>query len=342
MNNTDLRPLNEEEVYYLFRGMFYVLSPLQISLSIVILVQNTVISRSYYPDRANFVPGLFMRIGLADILRAQGDLVLAVISNLVYSGCLESSVMYRSLVFYLITAVPGINFSKLFNLVLTITLTRNIVDPFHVIDTARLTKIVRLLCLVITFLHISDAITAIIILKFDGHKMHHKANKYLLSILGSQIPGSIMAATALCHRDGTGYSKCTENHLPGLIIGGVLFCLYFLVPPLTVFICMVVQVRYLRRSLPEEETGLISSQHVSSRVSTSRHVSTTVFLVSSLFFFCNVSYFAFVVGWGVSHRDLDPDKHGDHYFVDIGRQVRYTSNANCKNLFIILPFLKCW
>ena len=75
-----------------------------------------------------------MGIALADILKAQGEIVLSVISILVYTGVCDVEVLYWSLLYYMITALPGVNCSKVFNLALTLTLTVNIVNPFRQID----------------------------------------------------------------------------------------------------------------------------------------------------------------------------------------------------------------
>ena len=72
-----------------------------------IIVQNTVIILYYYKDRAKLVEGLFMGIALADILNAQGQIVLSVISILVYTGVVDKSVIYKSLYYYMVTALPG-------------------------------------------------------------------------------------------------------------------------------------------------------------------------------------------------------------------------------------------
>ena len=145
--------MTNEEVFLMFKGIFRDLSPLQIPLSIIVLVQNTVIFMDFYKERAKFVSSLFMGIALADILKAQGDLILSVISILDYSAHLGNSILYKSLFYYMITALPGINCSKLFNLVLTITLTCNIVNPFRVTYTALTKKVVLFLCLAISVLH---------------------------------------------------------------------------------------------------------------------------------------------------------------------------------------------
>ena len=69
-----------------FKGIFFELAPVTIPLCVADLVQNTVLFVDYYKERSKLVPWFFMGIALADILKAQGEIVLAVTSILVYSG----------------------------------------------------------------------------------------------------------------------------------------------------------------------------------------------------------------------------------------------------------------
>ena len=319
MNYSELsrRRMTDAQVKLIFEGMFRDLSIIQIPLSIIVIVQNSVIIMDYYKDRAKFVPSLFMGIALSDILKAQGQLVLAVMSILAYSKLVDIMILYKSLLYYMVTALPGINCSKLFNMVLTITLTFNIVDPFRVINTARLKKVVLLLCLIITILHVSDSIIGIYALSNNILDHYVGTTVFLYLILGFDIPGIVAVAAILCHYDDdTGHSYCSEYRLRPLIYAGTVSLLYFVALPLTVFICMMIQVKYLRRSLGD------TAETAPTLPNTARHVSITVFLVSTLFFLCNVTYFFFMMAWYISNKHIDYEEHTDSYFVDLGIQVR--------------------
>ena len=313
MNYSELERMSDEDVRLIFKGIFRDLSFIQIPLSLIVIVQNSIIFKNYYKDRAKFVPSLFMGIALSDILKAQGQLVLGVISILAYSELVDIMVLYKSLIYYMITALPGINCSKLFNMVLTITLTYNIVDPFRVVNTAFLKKVVLCLCLVITFLHVSDSIISIYALIMNILHAYVGATVFLFLILCFDVPGCVVLAAILCQNDNTGQSRCSENLLVQRIFGGSLLFLYFVAIPLTVLICMMIQVKYLRRSLGDTETTTLPN--------TSRHVSITVFLVSTLFFVCNVTYFLLVTTWFISHQNINYEEQTDRYYVDLGIQV---------------------
>ena len=87
----------DDDVLYIFKGMFRDLAPIQIPLSIIVLIQNAVIFTEYYRDRAKFVSGLFMGIALFDVLKAQGELVLSVTSLSTNVSYFEIDILYKTL-----------------------------------------------------------------------------------------------------------------------------------------------------------------------------------------------------------------------------------------------------
>ena len=125
----------------------------------------------------------------------------------------------------------------------------------------------------------------------------------------------VVTLSALCAvtDSNTGYSRCTEEHLRVIIYGCLVSFLYFVVTPLVVLICMLIQVKYLRRF----------HRHNSSVPDTFRHVSGTVFLVSSLFFFCNTAYFFAMMAWFLSNNNFEYEDHNEGYYAILGKQVRH-------------------
>ena len=188
--------MNDTEVFHVLKGMFFELSPIQIPLSMIVIVQNIIIYREYYRERSKFVSRLFTGIAFSDILKAQGELVLSIMGVLVYTGCLPVKVLCKSLFFYMITALPGINCSKLFNLVLTITLTYNVVDPFRRINTARIMKLCKVLCFLIILLHVSDAVIAIILYDYFRIVDQYPGYNYFLWLIEYEILGE---GSQICH-----------------------------------------------------------------------------------------------------------------------------------------------
>ena len=253
MNNTeDLEHLNVHEEYLIFKGVFFELAPVTIPLCLIVLVQNTVLFVDYYREKAKLVPSFFMGIALADILKAQGELVLALISIFVYTGVFSVEVLYRSLLYYMITALPGVNCSKVINLAMTLTLTINVVNPFRRTNSDRVRKAVFSICLIVTCLHFLDTIIFVIVrwklFKDDDAPpyMYDVAFYFLMSAF--QFPGGVTIVGILCSRDqNKSEARCGYDawQVTALISFFAIVCL--VVPPLIVLVCMIIQLKYLRR-----------------------------------------------------------------------------------------------
>ena len=311
MNLSTVQHMNNHEVYLLFKGAFLWLAPLTIPLSLIVLVQNTVVFINYYRDRSKLVAGLFMGIAVADLLKAQGELVLSVVGILVYSGVYEVTVLYKSLFYYMITALPGINWSKLFNLVMTITLTAKVVDPFRTINISRIRKVVGIASVIIALLHMTDVLTInVIALKYDYASDDLRI--YLHMMMGFAVPGFASALSLICMPDHSGATICDLSHATTtqllLYITGFLYCIGI---PLTILICMIIQIKHLKNSLRE-------SAAVSSLPNAARHVTITVLWVSVLFFICNAVFFFIVLVGGILHLLNGKTLHTDQMYVNMG------------------------
>lgn len=296
---------DSQKSYLLFKGQFFELSPIIIPLSIIVIVQNSIIFISYYKDKAKLVPSLFMGIALADFLKAQGEFVLSVTSILVYKGVFGMEVMYKSLYYYMATALPGINCSTLYNVVLSVLMTCTIVNPFFVTNVGRWRRAVLGASVGIVLLHLVDTlVTAVVGLDLPLLPME-------CMILLFNIPGLLTAIDIFCKPDNTGVTKCTWDRLTGPDERTFLFSAgapYYILPPLIVLVCMTIQIKYLRRSLSDPET--VSALPV-------RHVSITVLLVSTLFFFCHVTFFTGMIIWAVFHgAELTRDQEDSLFIKD--------------------------
>ena len=270
------------------------------------------------------IPSLFMGIALSDILRAQGELVLSVISILAYTGLVDVTVLYKSLVYYMLTALPGVNWSKVFNLVMTISITINVSNPFHRINFPRLRKIVACFCFAIMMLHVADAITVIACeYKPIYPDFPSESFMYLYLQIGFIVPGLPTAAAVYCKPDDSELSRCDDldSYLAAFLylIGAV----YFLGPPIVMLTCMIIQVTYLRRSLQEQEEDEVTHLMPNS----ARHVSITVFSISLLFFICNAAYIlSHLVFWLIHYNagHFDGKDYTDKDIADLGVLLGFT------------------
>ena len=112
------------------------------------------------------------------------------------------------------------------------------------------------------------------------------------------MPGLITVAGVVCTASPQTCQNDDQYALVGVLFGGLYYLLATAVPPLVVLVCMIVQIVSLRRTLSDLP-----------HVSTAGHVSTTVLLVSLLYFLCNAAYITLLAVWiGVVQTPWGPPK----------------------------------
>ena len=212
-------------------------------------------------------------------------------------------VLYNSLYCFMVTALPGVSCSKLLNIMLTLTLTAKIVNPFRMIGTDRLKKAALIISLVIVCLHVSDTVCIAVYFANGSAKDHVK--KYVTIVFVYEVPGILTIFSLSCFsRDCFPITR----HLKNYRLYGVGVVLSMGIPPILVVLCMVIQVRFLKKNLPEDEPAFQGPPN------NSRHVSIFLFLIFTLYFVCN---FLFCIGWAIhlaviGDWDSPMNKHYDH------------------------------
>ena len=320
MTEGKLEHLEDHEEKLIIKGGFYELAPLTLPLCALVIAQNTIIVLHYYPDRAKFISSSFIGIALGDIMKAVGEIVLAIIAIIVFSGHLEISVFYNSLFYFMATAVPGQNCAKAINFVLTIILTKSVVNPFQRMDMKRLRKTVGFLCTLIFVLHILDTTIALVAhLKYLTDPSNYVTNMIFLWMISlTMLPGSITFVGLFCLPDRMGSSRCSNignggflSHEDVVAATEVFGTLYFLVPQLVAFACMIIQIVNIKRSFSQNDS-------TSSLPNPTRHVSVTVFLVTTLSFFCHVSFLLTAVVFFSIYPNFHQGEHDDRFYVRMG------------------------
>jgi hypothetical protein len=321
INSNNSEPTDYD--YTILKGAFFDLSPLSIPLCLVVIIQNAVIFVHYYKERTRLVPGMFMGIALADILKAQGEIVLSVAGILLKMGHVTIETFINFVLYYMVTALPGVNWSKLFNVVMSITLTIRVVNPFSTLNTARVKGILALFCALILLLHISDMVTCLI---FKGKVLNPKlfARWTRYSVEGDEFPGLPTIFTVICMPDNEGNTRCaiSDKDIDAnpkytfMVYGYGAF--YFICIPLTVLICMIIQVVVLKRSSQAHET-------TASMPNTANHATISVLWLSGLFFLCNAAYSIFLIIWLILHEitDFDYAEHDEKWYELIGMLLAF-------------------
>ena len=246
----------------LIKGAIYDISPVNIILAIHVIIHNNIIIVDYYKDRAKLTSTLFMGIAISDILTAQGLLIISVISILVYRGNVDENVLYNSFLYYMITGLPGLSTSRFLILVMSVTLTVHIVDPYRRLNTTILKRSCLAIILVLTCLHISDAMLVICLVTVDDY--WYGFRDYVMTHF--ELPGFLVSLIFQIDKEKT-FSV-------GLFLE--------IVQVSTIPICMIVQIVYLRRG-----SVLVSVER--------RRASNTIMINSLLYFICQATFFVIML-----------------------------------------------
>ena len=291
MNSTLFGQFTDLKLYNFYKGFLYAVSPLTVPLTLLILIQNSVILRYYYKIRSRFIPAMFMSMAAADLFNTQGQLVLSVISILVYKCGISRWALYRSVYYYMFTALPGMNCSSLMNLVQILYVTAKLVRPTRDFNEKLLKKVTRALCCVVTLLHAVDTVLAITASLTWEREQDELFVFHLNLLVMSVVPG---LTTIVLSQQNLGGQSPNMNLIINtdlstkLLVKNpqIIYCIagaYLLLPPLMVLVCMAVQIVYLRRRLHyerSENTPLIPSTNNWKW----KNIAMTVFLTAILFF----------------------------------------------------------
>ena len=266
-------PISANRTHEFLRGAIYSFSPLNMTLSITILFQNILIIACYYTGRARFVPATFIAIATSNIIMVQGDLALSIVGNLV-CGSEELNLKYLlySLYMYQGTCAVGETCSKFYNVVLSVVLTLKIARPYTAINIKRVKLVMVIVTVVCAVLHLSDG-AAVYYLNETSRFQVYEAHINTVSTL--PIPGlwTLVSISCLVNNNST---LCLNPDGSNSVLTSLLFTLHVGAPPFILFVSMGFMVFKLSRS-PVNETIW-------------RHISITVSLVSTLFFFCHASF----------------------------------------------------
>ena len=279
-----------------FKGLFYELSPLTITLAVLVIVQNSVVAWDNFKQREKLAPALFTVIAVGDILFAQGVIIVTLISILVNKEVLPQEALYKAVFYFMMTGLPGITCSRFYNVVLSVSLSINLADPFRVLDTGAIKLCIIAATALIACLHISDAIFCAVILDTQLRFSHWSAIETLATL--EEVPGVLSAMILYCRPLQDGTSKCAlefEKTATPYVVA-VLVVDYAL-PVVTVLVCMVIQARILFLRYSEMQDTIY------------RRAAITVLMVSTLFFLCHISWVVVFVFWVAYFGNADKSAH---------------------------------
>ena len=181
---------------------------------------------------------------------------------------------------------------------------------------------VAIVAIIITILHLTDAVS-VCVAEYKFHIKKEVQQFYVKLLAGFGMPGSLTTALIVCNPlDGKlEHSRCYDKQFAWStinVIPAIALTLNFILPPLLVLICMVIQVVCLRRQARSQTSSLARSSH---------HASITIVTVS--FLYC-VTHFAFIV-FGIIWANLIGFKNQD--------QSKLPSTEHLGNAIGILQFV---
>ena len=254
--------------------------PVNLTIALIIIFQNVLVIYDYFPNRRKLTTLLFILIAGVDIVLALGEIVRSIHA---ITCMYDTTTTVPPWVFYTLPDITqfGWTCSVYFNLVLTLYRTATLSRPFDRIDK-----------------------TTVIIAIISGPAF------WFLVILSDNLslpsdPISSASCDDVWMRDGSSFiardlmnrvishiieeKGSIDDNISRLILSVPLIPA-FIIPCLITFVCVPIQVHYLRESLSTSANSQISRE--------SDHVTITIILVSSLFVVTNgLSTLLILVNW---------------------------------------------
>ena len=249
-----------------YKDTYHDIAPFNISLTVFILIQNSIIIADYYKDRKRIIAVLFMCIAASDMVSAAGDLTRAAVGL----SCLYDNDLFIpawAVQVYLSVGLCGYTCSVFYNTALTITKTIHTVNPFHRLNIPALK--IALVVGTSWWLGVAAADNVAVWIAQSGHHHTHLCLKQWLYIQGEWYVG--LAFLEYIFDFDFDLKTLVFYDFPGMT--------EVVLPCLIVLVCMVIQIVFIFKHLTH---------------STANHVSITVFMVSMLYFICNAVYGIYV------------------------------------------------
>ena len=229
---------------------FKYMLPVNLFLSVFILLQNSIILVDYYPDRKKLVISLFMLIAVLDMTVAFGTVLEAIPAIICFIN--SEAEIWTNLLYFPIAGLSYI-VSVFANAVLSVTKTISIRDPF-----ARVNRRAIILTLIgVTGFWIISAVAAFTTIRnlddIDTSFICYP-NEWTDSTLCKDqwvkvnFPASSVMSCAFASLFISEYNYYNAEDMNNLM-NVTVEIVAFLLPCIAVFVCMVIQIVYIRRYL---------------------------------------------------------------------------------------------
>lgn len=262
-------PNSSSEDLDLFKWTYQYVAPVNISISVPVLLCNGLVISYFYRNCKKLTPLLFFLIALSDVVTALGHVLFDSAALMYTKGRKtvdDDVIMILFFVVYRILALGGNSCSVFLNVLLAVLRTEKVVDPFRRTNVALVKVAGAVWGLLLFALTLRDCIS-IVALKWTAvlFMMFDKTENPLVGAIN--YPGQTLPWTSDYHKNSQEI---------------ILLCVFYLLPVLTVFISMVVQLTNTARmccTCVNNEDRVLTTDWV--------HVNTTVFLLALVFLISN-------------------------------------------------------
>ena len=280
MLNITISPPSSSSSYYFYNtDEFNLLSPINISLAVYIMIQNSMVIYHYHKDCRKISSLLFIMIAVVDIGQAFVEIGRGSLALL----CSRNKTLQLQPWTYLTSLSLGHLFfviSTYLCVVLTVVKTVKIVNPFHVLNNRAIYVNLFIFPFLCLLLCISDNWCWNDLLNFRKFKCTSDfglfGSYFTINTVGQGIGFWFEA-----RRNISGETFIFDSAIIDISLLAIQFCL----PCFIVLICLILQMIYIKKTLgateaPEQDTA--------------NHVNITVFLISMLYLI-SISLFSFRV-----------------------------------------------
>ena len=260
-------------------------TPVNLLLSLIIVIHNSIIVRFFYLHSRGVTQRLYLLTGIADISAAVGMIVFSISAALFYNGLIGQICFQKGIIFFLIILPAAFACSRSLNVLVTVTKTVYIASiayrgsPYETRVSA-----LSFLSFFVFLLWLSINTADVIIAWTFGVSMQpssYRDRGILTILLTSSLVGRETAGHAILSRHELDADAVTRV---AMTLDVVTITIHYALPSLIALVCMVIQSRAIRLIIQQDSTGPSAS-----------FVNRTIFMVTALFCICHTAYSVYIL-----------------------------------------------
>ena len=255
-------------------------TPLNLLLSLFIVIHNMVIVRFYFLHGTGITQLFFLWIGIADIFAAIGMAVFSISSILFYNDVIDKLSFQRGIFGFVLLFPAALACSRSLNVFVSTIKTINITSIARRGIPVQINKIAVFIVSFATFLLWLTLSTYEEILHWnntDGPRIIVECQ--LQDILGISSLVGLNTIIVIFYKFGYYFSSA-------VFLCGIIITIHYILPSIITFICMIIQAHSIKSSIQQDSN---SNQPSAS------YINMTIFMVTALFCICHMTYSVFAL-----------------------------------------------